>query len=94
MKTFINTIILTLALFVGVAFASSGWQSDYDVRWDITVADQCAGSVVVYHNCYITDQGQDHISFIADQGKTGITTGRVRTVIKTNCVSVSLEEVD
>jgi hypothetical protein len=91
----IPTIFLAMMLTVGAAYAGSGWESDYDMRWNITVIDGCSGTTKTYYNCYITNLGQTHISFIADQGKGGITNGRVRTInTLVGCISVIRGEAD
>ena len=91
----ITSIVLCIMLAASVALAGNGWQSAYDVRWNITVTDSCTGSMVTYHNCYLTNQGQYQISFIPNQGRTGITTGKVRTVHAfSGCLSYTMEEAD
>ena len=91
----ITLILLSIVLAASVALAGNGWQSDYDVRWNITVINSCDGSKVIYHNCYLTNKGQYQISFIPNQGRTGITTGKVITVHAfSSCVSYIMEEAD
>jgi hypothetical protein len=92
----ITLIVISIVLLAAsVAIAGNGWQSAYDVRWNITVTDSCAGSAITYHNCYLTNKGQYQISFIPNQGRSGITTGKVITVYASSgCVSYIMEEAD
>mgnify|MGYP003566095870 CR=1 FL=1 len=88
-------VLCIMLIAASVALAGNGSQSAYDVRWNITVKDSCDGSTVTYHNCYLTNKGQYQISFIPNQGRTGITTGKVITVHAcSGCVSYIMEEAD
>jgi hypothetical protein len=91
----IASIALSFLLASSIALAGNGWQSAYDVRWHITVTDSCSGSAITYHNCYLTNKGQYQISFIPDQGRSGITTGKLITIYASSgCVSYIMEEAD
>jgi hypothetical protein len=82
----ITSVVLCIMLMASVALAGSGWESDYDIRWDITIID-CSGTVTTYHDCYITNQGQFHVSFKVD--------GKVKTVTTVNgCTSIVRTEAD
>jgi len=72
----IATIILVLMLTVGVGLAGSGWESDYDAKWTITVTN-ISGNTTVYNDSCLTNQGQFGISFIPDQMSCPASHGKV-----------------
>ena len=91
----ITLMVLSIMLAASVALAGNGWQSAYDVRWNITVTDSCTGSKVTYHKCYLTNKGRYQIAFIPNQGRTGIITGKVIIVYASSgCISYIMEETD
>lgn len=96
MRKIISIVVLCIMLVAGVALAgSNGWQSDYETRWDITVLDSCKGVTTIYRDCYITNQGEYHVSFIPDQGRIGVTNGRVITATTLNsCTTFIRQEAD
>ena len=95
MKRLIATIISVLMLTAGVALAGNGSQSDFDIRWNITVINGCNNTERVYKNCFITYQGSTRLTFIPNQMATGISSGKHITVTTVDgCTSITREETD
>lgn len=95
MKRLIAAAILVLMLTAGSALAGNGSQSDYDVRWHITVINGCNDTEKVYRNCYITGQGQTYLKFVPNQMAIGEPNGKAVHVTTVNgCTSVVRVEAD
>jgi hypothetical protein len=88
-------IMYVIILYAGATKASTGWESNYDILWDITVSDDCSGETITYRNCILVEQNLLWISFIPDQSKTGDPHGKqIRISTGSGCTSVVMEESD
>ncbi|MFZ0134056.1 MAG: hypothetical protein WAK95_16065 [Desulfobacterales bacterium] len=87
--------MMVLMLGAGAAAASNGWQSDYDILWNINVYDQCRKVETTYANSHLVNNELLWVVFIPNQMKVGEPRGRVMRIPKVDpCLSVTMEEAD
>jgi hypothetical protein len=92
-KALTFSMIISVILCASVTRASTGWESNYDILWDITISDDCNGEAITYRNCILVEQNLLWISFIPDQSKSGDPHGRqIRVSTASGCTSVLMEE--
>jgi hypothetical protein len=91
----LKRMVILLALFsIGatMALAGSGWESDYDILWNINVYDRCKGEEKIYNNSYIVNNEQLWVVFIPDQMRGGPPNGKVVRIPRVDpCKSISME---
>lgn len=87
-------VILLVLVFIvaNTAYAGSGWESDYDILWDINVYDRCKGEEKIYNNSYIVNNEQLWVVFIPDQMRGGPPHGKTIRIPRVDpCKSISME---
>jgi len=88
MRKLIITMILALFLM------GAGWGGTYDVRWNITVTNNCDNSVTVYPNSYITNETEVNITFMPNQSRGSKRGNRVSVGTRSGCISILKVEAD
>jgi hypothetical protein len=87
-------LLMLITIGAGAAFAGNGWESDYDVLWDINVYDKCKGEEKTYRNSYIVNNELLWVVFIPDQMRVGEPNGRIIRIPRIDpCKSISMESV-
>lgn len=87
--------MMVLMIGAGAAAASNGWQSSYDILWNINVYDQCRKIETTYANSHLVNNELLWVVFIPNQMKVGEPRGRVMRIPKVDpCLSVTMEEAN
>ena len=92
--------IAQVAIFwvlVTTTSASTGWESRFDILWNITVTNECSGESVTYVNCHLVNNHQEFfwLSFIPDQNKVSAPHGKqIRINTLNGCITVAMQEAD
>lgn len=94
-KALALSAILIFALYAPAGNASTGWESNLDILWNITVTDSCRGEAVTFRNCLLVEQDLFWIGFIPNQSRIGDPHGKeIRINTVSGCTSVTMEEAD
>lgn len=93
-KSLILSVMIILVVNTAPAYPGTGFKSDFDILWNITVSN-CSGREIVYTNCLLVEKNLLWISFVPDQNVVSGPHGKeIRISIVGGCTSIIMEQSD